>query len=61
MPESSNEVPREGKRAEYAPDAIHLFSMLVYKRGNSVWGAIIFVYFDEAVIALLEFMRNRAR
>jgi hypothetical protein len=60
VPESHNQVPREGERAGYAPDAIHLFSMLVYKCRNRVWRAIIFVYFDEAVIALLEFMRNRA-
>jgi hypothetical protein len=59
--ESHNQVARKGEREGYAPDAIHLFSMLVYKCGNGVWGAIIFVYFDEAVIALLEFMRNRAR
>jgi hypothetical protein len=60
VPESNNQVFREGERAGYAPDAIHLFSMLVYKGRNGVWRAIIFVYFDEAVIALLEFMRSRA-
>jgi hypothetical protein len=61
VPESHNQVPGEGERAGwYAPDAIHLLSMLVYKCGNGVWGAIIFVYFDEAVIAFLEFMCSRA-
>jgi hypothetical protein len=34
--------------------------MLVNKCRNGVWGAIIFVNFDEAVIALLELMRDWA-
>jgi hypothetical protein len=47
-------------RLSSVPDAIHLLSMLVYKRGDGIWGAIVFVYFDETIIALLEFMRSWA-
>jgi hypothetical protein len=60
VPEARGQVPREDERAAYAPDAIHLLSMLVYKRGDGIWGAIVFVYFDETIIALLEFMRSWA-
>jgi hypothetical protein len=57
---STHQVDCEGEGGGYVPNTIHLFSMLVNKCRNGVRRAIIFVNFDEAVIALLELMRDRA-
>jgi hypothetical protein len=60
VPEPRDQFSREDERAAYAPNAIHLLSMLVYKCSNGIRRAIVFIYFDETIIALLEFMRSWA-
>lgn len=60
MPEPRDQLLREDERAAYAPNAIHLLSMLVNKCRNGIWRAIVLINFDETVIALLEFMRSWA-
>jgi hypothetical protein len=46
---------------DYAPDAIHLFSVLIYKSGDCVGRAMVLVYFDETVVSLLQFACSLTR
>lgn len=46
---------------DYAPDAIHLFSVLIYKCGDCVGGTVVLVDFDETVISYLQFAGSLAR
>lgn len=46
--------PEKANEEVYAPDAIHLFSVLIYKCGNCIWRTMILVYFDKTVIPLLQ-------
>ena len=64
MPEPRNSVTRSVvgvSEVDYAPDAIHLFSVLIYKSGDCVWRAVVLVYFDETVVSLLQFARSLTR